>query len=65
MTDRIEEEASRGASQLFQAIKDVLGQINGLEARLAEVERRVAELQNGHTEPRFELNDDKNTPVAG
>lgn len=63
MTDRIEQQASRGASQLFQAIKDVLGMMEGIEKRLAVLESRVAEMQNGHAEPRFEL--DKNTPVVG
>jgi len=55
MSDRIEEEASRGTSQLFQAIKDLLGRLAALETRLTEVERRVADMQNGHAEPRFRL----------
>ena len=68
MTDRIEQQASRGASQLFQAIKDVLGMMEGIEKRLAVLEQRVAEIQNGNKEPRFTMSSatsTQNTPVAG
>jgi len=55
MTDRIEQQARRGADQLFQATKDLLDLVSGLGKRLIEIERRVADMQNGHTEPRFTL----------
>lgn len=65
MTDRIELQASRGASQLFQAIKDTLMMIEAIEKRLAMLEQRVAEIQNGKIEPRFTLECKENAPVTG
>jgi len=63
MSDHIEEHASRGTGQLFLAIKNTLELVNGLESRLIELERQVAEIQNGKKEPRFTLTE--NAPVAG
>lgn len=62
MSDRIEQQASRGASALFQAIRDTLEVVQGIEKRLAVLERRVAEIQNGKGEPRFAMPD--TTPAA-